>query len=141
MDTDFQQYTWNPTIGPDQMAEQHNLIDDLFFGFEAPSFGNWVDDTPQDQGQGRTRRVTITEITDDESNDDWMMIDNDKESSEEEDEAVTMSTDEIFQLLDDVVQDWKLKLECVVGDGLKKLRKSTKEKKLKIKFLPGMLEL
>merc|ERR1711881_347705 len=44
---------------------------------------------------------------------------------------------EVFQILDDVIQDWKIKLECVVGDGLKKLRKAGKEKKLMIKYLPG----
>merc|ERR1712088_880585 len=46
-------------------------------------------------------------------------------------------TEEVFQILDDVVQDWKIKLECVVGDGLKKLRKAGKEKKSMIKYLPG----
>lgn len=46
-------------------------------------------------------------------------------------------TEEIFQLLSDVVDDWKLKLELIVAEGLKKMRKSTKEKKTMMKYLPG----
>ena len=48
-----------------------------------------------------------------------------------------MGSDEIFKALDDAVQDWKIKLEVVIGEGLKKLRKSTKDNKMKMKYLPG----
>ena len=49
-----------------------------------------------------------------------------------------MGSDEIFKALDDAVQDWKIKLEVVIGEGLKKLRKSTKDNKMKMKYLPGI---
>ena len=48
-----------------------------------------------------------------------------------------MSSDEIFNALDEAVQDWKVKLELAIGDGLKKLRKATKDNKMKMKYLPG----
>ena len=50
-----------------------------------------------------------------------------------------MGSEEIFKALDDAVQDWKIKLEVVIGEGLKKLRKSTKDNKMKMKYLPGKI--
>jgi len=79
----------------------------------------------------RTRRVTITEIIDE--TDDWDLIDA-KESLHDED---LEDVDEIFQTLSDVVDDWKIKLEWIVAEGLKKMRKSCKEKKTMMKYLPG----
>ena len=43
----------------------------------------------------------------------------------------------MFQLLNDVVDDWKIKLEWIVAESLKKMRKSGKEKKTMMKYLPG----
>jgi len=132
-------------VGPGQMAEQHSLIDDLFFGFEAPNLNDLMRNTGSGEaetGSGRTRRVTISEITAEEDN-EWMMVqDTDSTDtissggSSSEDESI-LTTDEIFQILDESVQDWKTNLEVAVGEGLKKLRKSTKDSKLKIKYLPG----
>jgi len=140
MDMDFQQYTWNPTVGPEQMAEQHSLIDDLFFGFEAPNLTELMSGVAAEQVEeergGRTRRVTITEIAADEEN-EWLMVADENQSGSDESEPEVMNTDEIFQMLDESVQDWKMNLEVVVGDGLKRLRKATKESKLKTKYLPG----
>lgn len=79
----------------------------------------------------RTRRVTITEIIDE--TDDWDVIDA-KESLHDED---LEDVDEMFQTLSDVVDDWKIKLEWIVAEGLKKMRKSCKEKKTMMKYLPG----
>lgn len=36
-----------------------------------------------------------------------------------------------------MIQDWKIKLEFIVSDGLKKIKKVTKEKKAMMKYLPG----
>ena len=58
------------------------------------------------------------------------------EESEEEEE-VMKSTDEIFEDLDTVVQDWKRKLEVIVAEGLKTIKKTTKERKMMMKYLPG----
>jgi len=149
---DFQNYTWNPNVGPDQLAEQHSLIDDLFFGFEAPNLNDLIKgDTGSGQQQqaGRTRRVTISEeITgEDETGSEWLMVAGSGHEDEayssagsgsDNDEATTiLTTDEIFQILDESVQDWKTNLEIAVGEGLKKLRKASKDSKLKIKYLPG----
>merc|ERR1711971_926577 len=38
---------------------------------------------------------------------------------------------------DNVVEDWKIKMEVIIGEGLKKLRKAPKEKKMMMKYLPG----
>ena len=136
MDLDFQTYHWDSTS---HMSDESQLIDDLFFGFESKPSSDWKDEVPDKCNMaGRTRKVTITEITEEKADEKELEEDifsSDEESSEAE-EAV-METEEVFQLLDDVVQDWKIKLECVVGDGLKKLRKAGKEKKLMIKYLPG----
>ena len=45
--------------------------------------------------------------------------------------------DEMFQLLNEVVDDWKIKLEWIVAESLKKIRKSGKEKKTMMQYLPG----
>merc|ERR1719297_448631 len=47
------------------------------------------------------------------------------------------TTDEIFEDLETVVQDWKRKLEVIVAEGLKTIKKTTKEKKMMMKYLPG----
>lgn len=83
---------------------------------------------------GRIRKVTITEIENDE---EWNWPD---PGSLEEDRAstvMTKSTEEVFDQLDVVVQDWKKKLEIIVADGLKTIKKTTKEKKTMMKYLPG----
>lgn len=82
------------------------------------------------------RKVTITEI------EDWELpdtgdLDNLFEDEVFEDEVVDKTTEEIFDILDDVIQDWKVKLEYVVANGLKKIKKSTKESKVMMKYLPG----
>ena len=111
------------------------MTDFEFSGFEDIFYGYNMGESPK-----RTRKVTITEITED--NDDWAFIDEETEviscDSDSDDEEDAMTTDEVYQLLDDLVQDWKIKLEFIVGDGLKKLRKLTKEKRLMTKYLPGV---
>ena len=86
---------------------------------------------------GRIRKVTITEIEDVE---DWSWPDpgNLEEREDIIDEVVIeKTTDEVFAALEDVVTDWKIKLEVVVGDGLKKIKKASREKKAMMKHLPG----
>ena len=85
---------------------------------------------------GRIRKVTITEIEDVE---DWSWPDpGNLEEKEDIDEVVIeKTTDEVFAALEDVVTDWKIKLEVVVGDGLKKIKKASREKKAMMKHLPG----
>jgi hypothetical protein len=51
--------------------------------------------------------------------------------------SAMMGPDEAFQLFDDLVADWKAQLEAVIGEGLKKMRKNGKEKKLMMQYLPG----
>ena len=83
----------------------------------------------------RARKVTITEITED--NDDWSLISNDGSEDGLDMEGPSKTTEEAFKMFDDLVQDWKSKLEVIVGEGLKKLRKNGREKKLMMKYLPG----
>ena len=47
------------------------------------------------------------------------------------------TTEEIFEDLETVVQDWKRKLEVIVAEGLKTIKKTTKERKMMMKYLPG----
>ena len=47
------------------------------------------------------------------------------------------SADEVFDVLENVVQDWKKQLEVIVAESLKNIKKTTKEKKLMMKYLPG----
>ena len=56
---------------------------------------------------------------------------------EYEPEEIMKSTEEIFETLDNVVLDWKKKLEVIVAEGLKTIKKTTKEKKMMMKYLPG----
>merc|ERR1712133_326689 len=77
---------------------------------------------------GRIRKVTITEIEDGK---EWNWPD----AGAMEDEAVVdemkvleKTTEEMFAMLDDVITDWKIKLEVVVGDGLKRIKKASKAK-------------
>ena len=87
---------------------------------------------------GRIRKVTITEIEDGK---DWSWPDPgniEEDGSEDIDEVIIeKTTDEVFAALEDVVTDWKIKLEVVVGDGLKKIKKASREKKTMMKHLPG----
>ena len=90
---------------------------------------------------GRIRKVTITEIEDGQ---DWSWPDpgnieeQDGTTEEDIDEVIIeKTTDEVFAALEDVVTDWKIKLEVVVGDGLKKIKKASREKKAMMKHLPG----
>ena len=46
---------------------------------------------------------------------------------EYEPEDILKSTEEIFDTLDNVVLDWKKKLEVIVAEGLKTIKKKTKE--------------
>jgi len=46
-------------------------------------------------------------------------------------------TEEVFEDLENVVQDWKKQLEVIVAEGLRTIKKTTKEKKLMMKYLPG----
>merc|ERR1711890_215425 len=55
----------------------------------------------------------------------------------EEVKVVEKTTEEMFAMLEDVITDWKIKLEVVVGDGLKRIKKASKEKKSMMKYLPG----
>ena len=126
MDVDFASYHWDSP--GNNIPDESPLIDDLFYGMNGSAA--WKDNHgTSDARTERTRKVTITEITEEMAYEDTM--------SDDSDEEAVMETEEVFQILDDVVQDWKIKLECVVGDGLKKLRKAGKEKKSMIKYLPG----
>ena len=90
----------------------------------------------QPLSRSRTRKVTITEFT--ENNGDWAMIDNTVEDFYEE--PIMINMEEAFEMLDELVQGWKGKLEDIIGNGLKQLRKNNKEKKLMMKYLPGESE-
>merc|ERR1712226_1741004 len=78
---------------------------------------------------GRIRKVTITEIEDGQ---DWSWpdpgnIEDIIDESEDIDEVIIeKTTEEVFAALEDVV-----------GDGLKKIKKASKEKKAMMKHLPG----
>lgn len=78
---------------------------------------------------GRIRKVTITEI---ENEQEWNWPEEEQGGG-----VMTKTTDEIFGDLDEVVQDWKKKLESIIADGLKTIKKTTKEKKTMMKYLPG----
>ena len=78
---------------------------------------------------GRIRKVTITEI---ENEQEWNWPEEEQAGA-----VMTKTTEEIFGHLDEVVQDWKKKLESIVADGLKTIKKTTKEKKTLMKYLPG----
>jgi len=82
---------------------------------------------------GRIRKVTITEI---ENEEEWSWPDPGC-FEEYEPETKMKSTEEVFEVLDNVVQDWKKQLEVIVADGLKTIKKTTREKKMKMKYLPG----
>merc|ERR1712098_1011484 len=71
---------------------------------------------------GRIRKVTITEVEDE---------------AKIENKPKEKSTEEIFNEVGKMISDWKTNLEVVVGEGLKKIKKICKEKKLMVKYLPG----
>ena len=83
---------------------------------------------------GRIRKVTITEI---ENEQEWNWPDPGSFEEQETPAVIAKTTDEVFDELEDVVQDWKKKLEVIVADGLKTIKKTTKEKKTMMKYLPG----
>jgi len=85
---------------------------------------------------GRIRKVTITEI---ENEEEWNWPDPGcfEEADPEEPEETMKPTEEVFEDLENVVQDWKKKLEVIVAEGLRAIKKTTKEKKLMMKYLPG----
>jgi len=83
---------------------------------------------------GRIRKVTITEIEDEN---EWTWPDPCLFEEDMSNIIIEKTTEEIFEELENVVQDWKSKLELVVADGLKKIKRSTKEKKMMMKYLPG----
>jgi len=84
--------------------------------------------------EGRIRRVTITEI-EDEKEIKWPENTPNKDTFEEM--IIEKNTEEIFDELENVVQAWKKKLEIAVADGLRTIKRSTKEKKMMMKYLPG----
>lgn len=85
---------------------------------------------------GRIRKVTITEI---ENEEEWNWPDPGcfEEVEPEEPEITMKPTEEVFEDLENVVQDWKKQLEVIVAEGLRTIKKTTKEKKLMMKYLPG----
>jgi len=84
----------------------------------------------------RIRKVTITEINDNEEW-NWPNPGCIEESEDEVEDIVMKSTDEIFDDLEAVVQGWKKNLELIVAEGLKTIKKTTKERKMMMKYLPG----
>merc|ERR1712110_1357241 len=91
-----------------------DIISDVF-GTYNYGYNDFVYETP--------KKCTITEITD-----------ADFEDSFEEDD---IDVDELSKAFDNVIEDWKIKMEVIIGEGLKGLRKSHKERKLMMKYLPG----
>jgi len=83
------------------------------------------------------RKVTLTEMPEEWELSDHGLFDIDDDVFEDEEEDVEKTTEEIFACFEEVIQDWKIKLEFVVSDGLKKIKKLTKEKKMMMKYLPG----
>ena len=128
MEINFSNYQWDSPRS--SIPDESVLIKDLFCGLkDSPA---WLDAQDVLEARSGRPRKFITEIF--SGSDDPMY---DDVPFDESDEEAVMETEEVFQILDDVIQDWKIKLECIVGDGLKKLRKAGKEKKLMIKYLPG----
>jgi len=91
-----------------------DIISDVF-GTYNYGYNDLVYETP--------KKCTITEI-----------IDDDFEDYLEHDD---INVDELSKAFDNVIEDWKIKMEVIIGEGLKKLRKSHKERKLMMKYLPG----
>merc|ERR1719210_2060378 len=48
-----------------------------------------------------------------------------------------LDVDVLGKAFENAIDDWKIKMEVIIGDGLKKLRKSQKDRKLMMKYLPG----
>jgi len=91
-----------------------DIISDVF-GTYNYGYNDFVYETP--------KKCTITEI-----------IDDDFEDYFEQDD---INVDDLSKAFDNVVEDWKIKMEVIIGEGLKRLRKSHKERKLMMKYLPG----
>merc|ERR1711953_1589910 len=70
------------------------------------------------------KKATITEITD-------------MDLFEDDLQDMDLDVDVLGKAFENVIDDWKIKMEVIIGDGLKKLRKSQKDRKLMMKYLPG----
>jgi len=70
------------------------------------------------------KKATITDITD-------------LDLFEDEIQDMDLDVDVLGKAFENVIDDWKIKMEVIIGDGLKKLRKSQKDRKLMMKYLPG----
>merc|ERR1712012_171680 len=71
-----------------------------------------------------SKKATITEITD-------------MDLFEDDLQDMDLDVDVLGKAFENVIDDWKIKMEVIIGDGLKKLRKSQKDRKLMMKYLPG----
>jgi hypothetical protein len=108
-------------------AWNEDVIGDVFYGYNS---GPCDEMMAQPVENNRTRKVTITEITEDSSAADWSLDDLNDDTDD-------LDTDEIHKIFENILEDWKIKMEVIIGDGLKKLRKSNKERRLMLKYLPG----
>ena len=80
---EFEQYVWSSGPQPHQM--DHTLIDDLFFGTfpDGPSLPHTAAEEDTGAGQ-RIRRVTLTELTDEDTDEDeWLMVSDESGSDSE----------------------------------------------------------
>jgi len=91
-----------------------DIISDVF-GTYNYGYNDFVYETP--------KKCTITEIIDDDFEDFF--------------EHDDINVDDLSKAFDNVIEDWKIKMEVIIGEGLKRLRKSHKERKLMMKYLPG----
>ncbi|XP_040565225.1 uncharacterized protein [Lepeophtheirus salmonis] len=101
-----------------------SILEDIYYGYNMNSNNVFPDE--ENAPRTRTRKVTLTEITD-EFND---VLDSDIPEE--------INANDAFQALDEGIKEWKSRLEQVVTDGLKKLKKNLKEKKLMVKYIPGV---
>lgn len=59
------------------------------------------------------------------------------QSFDDDVQDMELDADMLGKAFENVIDDWKIKMEVIIGDGLKKLRKSQKDRKLMMKYLPG----
>lgn len=98
---------------------------------------DWEMVTGSDEDEGTTTDTDNEEVSDEESSDGEDAFDDDQDDERAETPSEMIPVDEAFQMLDDMVADWKTKLEAVVGEGLKKLRRNGKDKRTLAKYIPG----
>jgi len=110
MEINFSNYQWDSPRS--SVPDETVLIKDLFSGLKDSTA--WMDAQDVLEARSGRPRKFITEIF--SGMDDPMY---DDVPSDESDEEAVMETEEAFQILDDVIQDWKIKLECIVGDDLR----------------------